>query len=72
MTNGCRANGSDFDRLNPTASEWAGLSASTGSAQRLRRVVDFGGRVCGGKGVTNGWETDKRMENSESLNPLIR
>jgi len=48
------------------------LSASTGSAQRLRRVVDFGGRVCGGKGVTNGWETDKRMENSELLNPLIR
>ena len=45
-------------------SEWVGLS--------VRRVVGFGGRVRGGKGVTNGWETDKRMEDSESLNPLIR
>jgi hypothetical protein len=44
-------------------SDWVGLS--------LRRVVGFGGRVCGGK-VTNGWEADKRMEDSESLNPLIR
>jgi len=42
-------NGSGFDRLNPTASEWVGLSASTGSAQRLRRILGFGGRVCGGK-----------------------
>ena len=33
------------------ASGWVGLSASTGSAQRLRRVVGFGGRV---RGVVNG------------------
>ena len=31
------------------ASEWVGLSAPTGSAQRLRRILGFGGRVCGGK-----------------------
>jgi len=36
------------------------------------RVLGFGGRVRGVGGVTNGWETDKRMEDSESLNPLIR
>jgi hypothetical protein len=45
------------------ASGWAGLS--------LRWIVGFGGGVGGGK-VTNGWEADKRMEDSESLNPLIR
>jgi len=28
------------------ASDWVGLSASTGSAQRLRRILGFGGRVC--------------------------
>jgi len=33
------------------ASEWAGLSASTGSAQRLRRVLGFGERI---RGVVNG------------------
>ena len=42
-----------------------------------------GGYPCGGlwvsagvsvgrEGVTNGWEADKRMDDSESLNPLIR
>jgi len=31
------------------ASGWVGLSASTGSAQRLRRILGFGGRVRGGK-----------------------
>jgi hypothetical protein len=46
------------------ASGWVGLS--------VRRVVGFGERVRGGKGATNGWETDKRMEDNESLNPLIR
>ena len=35
------------------ASDWVGLSASTGSAQRLRRILDFGGRVRGGKPSTN-------------------
>jgi hypothetical protein len=70
-TDGRRANGSGFDRvstqlnhlLNPTASGWVGLS--------VRRVVGFGGRVCGG-GMANGWEADKRIDDSESLNPLIR
>jgi len=28
---------------------WGRLSASTGSAQRVRRVVGFGERGCGGK-----------------------
>jgi len=32
----------------------------------FRRACPWGGAV------TNGWETDKRMEDSESLNPLIR
>ena len=45
MTNGRCANGSGFDRLNPTASGWVGLS--------LRRIVGFGGRVRGGKPSTN-------------------
>jgi len=31
------------------ASGWVGLSASTGSAQRLRRVLGFGGCVGGEK-----------------------
>jgi len=35
------------------ASDWVGLSASTGSAQRLRRGVGFGECVCGGKPSTN-------------------
>jgi len=35
------------------ASDWVDLSASTGSAQRLRRVVGFGERVRGGNPSTN-------------------
>ena len=42
-TDGRRAGGSGFDRLNPTASGWVGLS--------LRRVLGFGGHV---RGVVNG------------------
>lgn len=38
-------------RLNPTASGWVDLSASISSAQCLRRVVGFGGRV-GVRGIT--------------------
>jgi len=30
------------------------------------------GASVGWRGATNGWEADKRMEDSESLNPLIR
>ncbi len=45
--NGRCANGSSFDKLNPTASGWVGLSTSTGSVQRLRRILGFGGRVYG-------------------------
>jgi len=35
------------------ASRWGRLSASTGSTQRVRRGVGFGGCVCGGKPSTN-------------------
>jgi hypothetical protein len=52
---------------------------STGSTQRLRSgwacpcggLWDSAG-VSVGEGMTNGWEADKRMDDSESLNPLIR
>jgi len=47
------ANGSGFDKLNPTASGRVGLS--------LRRVVGFGGRVRGGKPSTNE-TTNSRMD----------
>jgi hypothetical protein len=38
----------------------------------LEWILDFGGCVRGEGGMINGWEADKRMDDSESLNPLIR
>jgi hypothetical protein len=47
------ANGSGFDKFNPTASGWVGMSLGG-------FWVSAGASV--GRVVVNGWETDERME----------
>jgi len=54
MTNRRCANGSGFDRLNPTASDWAGLSTSTLPAVAVQRL----GGLWVSAGVSVGGSTD--------------
>lgn len=55
--------------VNPCLSTWKSLRTGRGcpwADSGFRRACLRGG------GMANGWEADKRMDDSESLNPLIR